>query len=76
VNAAGGGGNLADMGGGALRGILEAGLDPTEVAGLVVDAVKTGRFYILTHPEWKPMMEGRFEDILNERPPSPGFFPV
>jgi NAD(P)-dependent dehydrogenase (short-subunit alcohol dehydrogenase family) len=76
VNDAGGGGNLADMGGGALRGILEAGLDPTEVAGLVVDAVKTGRFYILTHPEWKPMMEGRFEDILNERPPSPGFFPV
>ena len=73
---AGGGANLAEMGGGALKGILEAGLEPSQVAALVLDAVKTNRFYILTHEDWKPMMQTRFDDILLDRSPSPGFFPT
>jgi NAD(P)-dependent dehydrogenase (short-subunit alcohol dehydrogenase family) len=30
---------------------LESGMPPAEVADLVVDAIRAGRFYILTHPE-------------------------
>jgi hypothetical protein len=30
---------------------VENGIDPDEVAVQVVDAVKTDRFWILTHPE-------------------------
>jgi NAD(P)-dependent dehydrogenase (short-subunit alcohol dehydrogenase family) len=35
-----------------------------DVAELVVDAVRTGRFWILTHPEYNEMIERRFRGIL------------
>ena len=68
--------NLSDMAGGALKSVLESGLPPAKVAGLVVEAVKTDRFYILTHDDWKPMIDTRFDDIRSERAPTPNFFPV
>jgi NAD(P)-dependent dehydrogenase (short-subunit alcohol dehydrogenase family) len=68
--------NMADLGAGMLKQILEQGLQPGDVAAQVVDAVKNNRFYILTHPEWKDMIRSRMEDILEERPPTPGFFPT
>jgi NAD(P)-dependent dehydrogenase (short-subunit alcohol dehydrogenase family) len=49
---------------------LAAGLPPAAVAGRVVDAVKTGRFYILTHPEFGPRVRERMEDILEGRTPA------
>jgi NAD(P)-dependent dehydrogenase (short-subunit alcohol dehydrogenase family) len=52
-----------------LRGLLEGGLKPDEVAGHVVDAVRDGRFYILTHPEMAPAIEERMQDILQGRTP-------
>lgn len=76
ASSAGGGANLADLGGGAIKGILEAGLPPAAVADAVVDAVRTDRFYILTHPDWTAMIEARFDDIREGRSPTPGFFPT
>jgi NAD(P)-dependent dehydrogenase (short-subunit alcohol dehydrogenase family) len=49
---------------------LAAGMPPAEVAARVVDAVKTGRFYILTHPEFGPRVRERMEDILEDRTPT------
>jgi NAD(P)-dependent dehydrogenase (short-subunit alcohol dehydrogenase family) len=49
---------------------LAAGMPPAEVAARVVDAVKTGRFYILTHPEFGPRVRERMEDILEGRTPA------
>lgn len=49
--------------------LIADGLDPTDVAAQVVDAVHTGRFYVLTHPDWKPMISGRVERIVAEEPP-------
>lgn len=47
-------------------------LTPQEVAGQVFDAVKTDRFYILTHPEASEgRVRARMDDILSGRPPSP-----
>ncbi len=56
-----------------IAGVIASGIDPADVASLVVDAVKADRFYILTHPEWAPMITSRTERIArgeNPRLPS------
>ncbi len=53
-----------------VRQLLAAGLPPERVAALVLDAIRAERFYILTHPDWKPMIRARMDDILAERPPT------
>src|SRR5215831_2834017 len=54
-----------------VRASIAAGLPPAEAAAQVVDAVKTERFYVLTHPELSPHVRERMEDILEGRNPSP-----
>ena len=39
------------------------GLDPSEVAGLVLDAVRTDRFWIITHPRWIDVLAERVEGM-------------
>jgi NAD(P)-dependent dehydrogenase (short-subunit alcohol dehydrogenase family) len=41
--------------------MLAGGMDPAEVAGLVVRAIGENRFWILTHPEWKDILRKRVE---------------
>jgi NAD(P)-dependent dehydrogenase (short-subunit alcohol dehydrogenase family) len=36
---------------------------PVEVGGIVVDAIRRGELYAITHPEWWPMVEERFAGI-------------
>ena len=55
----------------AARASLAAGLPPERVAALVVDAVRTGRFWVLPHPDWKRYVRIRLEDVLEDRSPSP-----
>jgi short-subunit dehydrogenase len=45
------------------------GLEPSFVAGRVFDAVRNNQSYILTHPEFKRVVQWRNENILNERNP-------
>jgi NAD(P)-dependent dehydrogenase (short-subunit alcohol dehydrogenase family) len=52
-----------------LRQLVEAGLPPSEVASKVFDAIRNEKFYILTHADWKPLVQKRMEDILQERNP-------
>lgn len=59
-----------------LKAMLENGLQPDEVAAMVLDAVQTDRFYILTHPEWTSMIEQRMTDVVEGRNPTPMFFPT
>lgn len=49
---------------------LKAGLSPREVAELVLRAIVEGTFYVLPHAHWKNMIQGRMEDILEQREPS------
>jgi NAD(P)-dependent dehydrogenase (short-subunit alcohol dehydrogenase family) len=44
--------------------LLEIGVGPDAVAGMVVDAVRTNRFWVLTHPEWAGVMRRRTEAML------------
>lgn len=49
--------------------LIASGLDPDDVARMVVDAIVEKRFYILTHPEWKKMISGRVDRIIEESEP-------
>jgi len=42
---------------------VRQGMDPDEVGRLVVEAIRSERFYILTHP-WEAMIRNRMEHIL------------
>jgi NAD(P)-dependent dehydrogenase (short-subunit alcohol dehydrogenase family) len=52
-----------------LRQLIETGMAPLQVAEQVFDAIKKERFYILPHPEWKPFVQKRMEDIMQDRNP-------
>ncbi|MCH7958865.1 MAG: SDR family NAD(P)-dependent oxidoreductase [Candidatus Hydrogenedentes bacterium] len=54
----------------AVTEALKRGLAPRDVAELVLRSVIDDSFYILPHPHWKNMIEGRFQDILNNRHPT------
>ncbi len=54
-----------------VAGLIENGLDPEDVGRQVVDATKRDRFYILTHPSWNNVLEGRFQTILEGQDPIP-----
>ena len=47
---------------GALLG--QVGVAPEAVAGMVVDAITTNRFWILTHPAWADVMRRRVEAMV------------
>jgi NAD(P)-dependent dehydrogenase (short-subunit alcohol dehydrogenase family) len=53
----------------ALGQIVESGLAPSQVAQTVFDAIRNQNFYILTHPDWKPLIRKRMQEILEERNP-------
>ncbi len=63
---------FADMVGNLIAG----GLEPTDVAAMVVDAVRTRRFYILTHPDWAPMITDRTDRIVAGKDPVIATLPV
>jgi hypothetical protein len=64
-----------------VSGLIERGLDPLDVGQLVVEAIRARRFYVLTHPHWKNMIQNRMENILEGRdpggvaPPAEEWFP-
>jgi len=48
-------------------------MPPQQVADHVFRAIRDEKFYILTHPEFKPAIQLRMEDILQERNPTDSF---
>jgi NAD(P)-dependent dehydrogenase (short-subunit alcohol dehydrogenase family) len=44
-------------------------ISPDAVADRAFEAIRTGKLYVLTHPESKEWVRTRMEDILNERNP-------
>ena len=52
-----------------IRQLIEGGLSPTAVAGMVVDAIRADQFWILTAPEFDPAVRDRVEGILARRNP-------
>jgi NAD(P)-dependent dehydrogenase (short-subunit alcohol dehydrogenase family) len=52
-----------------LHRLIKTGWAPSQVAEVVFDGIRNERFYILTHENWKPMVQTRMEDILRGRNP-------
>jgi NAD(P)-dependent dehydrogenase (short-subunit alcohol dehydrogenase family) len=52
-----------------LRTFIDSGMDPAEVAAKVVDAVRTRRFYIVTHERSSVMVRRRMEAIVGGQDP-------
>lgn len=50
--------------------LIAEGLNPRQVADMVVDAVRTDRFYILTHPHWNGLISDRYDRILSGEGPT------
>ena len=49
-----------------LVNFLESGMDPGNVAAMVIEAIKANRLYVLTHDMWSDLARARFERILTE----------
>lgn len=52
-----------------IRHLVDTGMDPLQVADHVVDAVRSGRFYVLTHPEMTEGIRRRPDEVLAGGPP-------
>jgi len=48
------------------RDMLAKGMDPADVAAMVVTAIREQRFWILTHPEWKNVLRQRVEALASD----------
>ncbi len=57
---------LGDAGGraDAIKDALEAGIEPTAVGECVVRGIRENSAYIFTHPEFRDIIESRFQGIL------------
>jgi NAD(P)-dependent dehydrogenase (short-subunit alcohol dehydrogenase family) len=49
--------------------LIAKGLDPKEVGKLIVDSIHEKRFYVLTHPTWKNMIQQRHDNIMQDKDP-------
>lgn len=54
----------------AIRQVVQEGITPSQVADTVFEAIREGKFYILTHPTTKFAVQLRMEDILQDRQPT------
>lgn len=56
-----------------VAGLIAGGIEADDVAAMVLDAVLTRRFYILTHPDWSPLITDQAARIVAGDPPSGAF---
>jgi len=55
-----------------MNAAIDAGTPPLQVADQVFEAIKEEKFYILTHPEWLPVIRLRVDNLLRaENPQNP-----
>jgi NAD(P)-dependent dehydrogenase (short-subunit alcohol dehydrogenase family) len=52
-----------------VQGLVDSGLDPADVAGAVMEAIRTGRFWILTHETTLPTAQRRWDAIARDGVP-------
>lgn len=46
--------------------LANQGMDPAQVAGMIVNAIRSNDFWIITHPEWKNVMKERVEAMTRD----------
>ena len=53
-----------------VKNLVDGGLEPSEVAGMVLDGIRTGRFWILTHPTTIATARRRWDAIAADGHPT------
>jgi NAD(P)-dependent dehydrogenase (short-subunit alcohol dehydrogenase family) len=53
-----------------IQGLVDNGKDPADVADMVLDAIRTGRFWITTHDSTIPRARNRWDAIAGDGAPS------
>jgi NAD(P)-dependent dehydrogenase (short-subunit alcohol dehydrogenase family) len=48
-----------------MRQVVATGMDPSEVAAKVVDAVRNEKLYVLTHPQFEKVIRAHYERMLS-----------
>ncbi len=56
-----------------VAGLIAGGIEADDVADMVLDAVLARRFYVLTHPDWSPLITDQAARIVAGDPPSGAF---
>jgi len=51
------------------RRILQGAMPPSQVADIVMQAIRDEQFYILTDRDWDERMKTRLDNVLNRRNP-------
>ena len=51
----------------SIQAILEKGMDPDEVGRMVLDAIGSGEFWILTHPRWTKTLQKQLDFMNDDR---------
>jgi hypothetical protein len=46
-----------------LARLIEAGVEPSDVAARVLAAIRDDEFYVFTHPNMRELVDGRFAAI-------------
>jgi NAD(P)-dependent dehydrogenase (short-subunit alcohol dehydrogenase family) len=54
------------------RRILAGAMPPSQVADIVMQAIRDEQFYILTDRDWDERMQTRLDNVLNRRNPEVG----
>lgn len=47
-----------------MHAMMATGIDPAEVGQMVLDGIRDDRFWLLTHPEMRTMVEARQQELL------------
>jgi NAD(P)-dependent dehydrogenase (short-subunit alcohol dehydrogenase family) len=55
----------------AFRKMAKAGMPPSVLAEIAFKAIEEEKFYIITHPEMKPLVQMRMDGVMKERHPLP-----
>ena len=55
--------------GGLVDQLIAGGIEPAQVANVVIDGVANGRFYLLTHPDMLVAVESRMNEIIQAGQP-------
>jgi NAD(P)-dependent dehydrogenase (short-subunit alcohol dehydrogenase family) len=53
-----------------VQGLIQAGMDPNEVAAKVMIGIKENQLFIFSHPEWRSTVEEHFQRMMAAYPKS------
>ena len=56
---------LEDIENSPIMALLRNGKEPSEIADIVIEAIRDDLFYILPHPAWDDTLKTYFEEILS-----------